>query len=53
MSDELQVHLRDNVRMLGSILGDTIRSQVGEDLYNIVEEIRDLAIGSHTTNDWT
>ncbi len=37
----------------GSILGDTIRSQVGEDLYNIVEEIRDLAIGSHTTNDWT
>ena len=31
MSDELQVHLRDNVRMLGSILGDTIRSQVGED----------------------
>ena len=53
MSDELQVHLRDNVRMLGSILGDTIRSQVGESLYNIVEEIRDLAIGSHTTNDWT
>lgn len=53
MSDELQVHLRDNVRMLGSILGDTIRSQVGEDLYDIVEEIRDLAIGSHTTNDWT
>lgn len=53
MSDELQVHLRDNVRMLGSILGDTIRSQVGEDLYNIVEEIRDLAIGSHTTNDWS
>jgi len=53
MSDELQVHLRDNVRMLGSILGDTIRSQVGEGLYNIVEEIRDLAIGSHTTNDWT
>ena len=53
MSDELQIHLRDNVRLLGSILGDTIRSQVGEDLYNIVEKIRDLAIGSHTTNDWS
>jgi phosphoenolpyruvate carboxylase len=53
MSDELQIRLRDNIRLLGSILGDTIRSQVGEDLYNIVEEIRDLAIGSHTTNDWT
>ena len=53
MSDELQIHLRDNIRLLGSILGDTIRSQVGEDLYNKVEEIRDLAIGSHTTNDWT
>jgi phosphoenolpyruvate carboxylase len=53
MSDELQIHLRDNIRLLGSILGDTIRSQVGENLYNIVEEIRDLAIGSHASNDWT
>tara|TARA_R110001592_G_scaffold356455_4_gene658386 strand:+ start:12299 stop:15019 length:2721 start_codon:yes stop_codon:yes gene_type:complete len=53
MSDELQIHLRDNIRLLGSILGDTIRSQVGEDLYNKVEEIRDLAISSHATNDWT
>jgi len=41
MSDELQIRLRDNIRLLGSILGDTIRSQVGEDLYNKVEEIRD------------
>ena len=27
MSDELQIHLRDNIRMLGSILGDTIKNK--------------------------
>jgi phosphoenolpyruvate carboxylase len=34
--------LRDDVRLLGHLLGDTLRQQVGEDLYNKVELIRKL-----------
>ena len=52
MSD-LQIQLRDNIRLLGSILGDTIRSQLGDALYHRVEEIRDKAIGSQSSQDWT
>lgn len=53
MSRPLQEILRDNIRMLGSILGETVSSQVSESTYNKVEEVRELAIGSHQTNDWT
>ena len=53
MSRSLQEILRDNIRMLGSILGETVSSQVSESTYNKVEEVRGLAIGSHQTNDWT
>jgi len=35
--------LRDDVRLLGSLLGETIRQQHGETLFNLVEEIRQLA----------
>jgi phosphoenolpyruvate carboxylase len=49
----LQTQLRDNIRLLGSILGDTIRSQLGDALYHRVEEIRDKAIGSQSSQDWT
>jgi phosphoenolpyruvate carboxylase len=52
MSD-IQTQLRDNIRLLGSILGDTIRSQLGDALYHRVEEIRDKAIGSQSSQDWT
>ncbi|WP_410209845.1 phosphoenolpyruvate carboxylase [Aquirhabdus sp.] len=35
--------LRDDVRLLGHLLGDTLRQQVGEALYDKVEAIRKLA----------
>ncbi len=35
--------LRDDVRLLGTLLGDTLRQQVGETLYDTVETIRHLA----------
>lgn len=35
--------LRDDVRLLGSLLGDTIRQQHGEELYGLVEDVRQLS----------
>ena len=43
MSDSnLDVHapLRDDVRLMGSLLGETLRQQVGQSLYDKVELIR-------------
>jgi len=36
------VPLRDDVRLLGNLLGETLRDQVGQDLYDKVEAIRRL-----------
>jgi phosphoenolpyruvate carboxylase len=35
--------LRDDVRMLGSLLGNTIKKQAGEEVYDTIEVIRKLA----------
>ena len=37
--------LRDDVRMLGRVLGDTVREQVGSELLDRVERVRALAKG--------
>lgn len=42
--------LRDDVRLLGSLLGDTIRQQHGEALYQLVEEIRQMAKDARSGN---
>lgn len=39
-------NLKDNIRLLGSILGDTIRDQCGDELYQRVEAVRKLSIAS-------
>jgi phosphoenolpyruvate carboxylase len=36
--------LREDIRLLGRILGDTIRSHEGADMFQIVEDIRRLAV---------
>jgi phosphoenolpyruvate carboxylase len=38
--------LRDDVRFLGRVLGDIIRQQAGDDLFDRVERVRGLAKGS-------
>jgi len=43
--------LRDDIRLLGRLLGDTVREQEGEDIYKIVEEIRQTSIRFHRDND--
>ncbi len=35
--------LRDDVRLLGTLLGETIRQQEGEELYELVEQVRQLS----------
>ncbi|MBT9521458.1 MAG: phosphoenolpyruvate carboxylase [Dechloromonas sp.] len=36
--------LRDDIRLLGRILGDTVREQEGESVYDIVERVRQTAV---------
>lgn len=45
------IPLRDDIRLLGRILGDTIRACEGEDIYELVEEIRQTSIKFHRSND--
>jgi len=45
MHDDPHRPLRDDVRPLGRILGDTIRRQTGDDLFEHVERVRGLAKG--------
>ena len=43
--------LRDDIRLLGSILGDTIRDQEGAEIFDIVEEIRQTSVRFHKERD--
>ncbi|PWC49983.1 phosphoenolpyruvate carboxylase [Azospirillum sp. TSA6c] len=43
--------LREDIRLLGRILGDTVRSQEGEAVFDIVERIRQTSIRFHREED--
>jgi phosphoenolpyruvate carboxylase len=43
--------LRDDVRLLGELLGDTVRAQAGESIFNMVERVRALAKSARAGND--
>jgi phosphoenolpyruvate carboxylase len=43
--------LRDDIRLLGRLLGDTIREQEGEATFEIVERIRQTSIRFHRDED--
>ena len=43
MTTEPKAALRDDIRLLGSFLGDTIKEQVSQNFYDTVEEIRNLS----------
>ena len=45
--------LRDDIRLLGSILGDTVRSQEGETVFGLVEGIRQTSVRFHRDEDET
>ena len=39
-----EIPLRDDIRLLGRILGDTLRDQEGDDTFDLIERIRQTAI---------
>src|SRR5689334_6149317 len=43
--------LREDIRLLGRILGDAVRSQEGEPVFEIVERIRRTSIRFHRDED--
>jgi len=43
--------LRDDVRLLGRILGDTLREQEGEASFNLIESVRRAAVRFRKTQD--
>ena len=40
--EDRHLPLREDIRLLGGILGEVLREQAGEDLYRVEEEVRDL-----------
>src|SRR5271154_6057339 len=43
--------LREDIRLLGRILGDTVREQEGEEVFELVEQIRRSSIRFHRDNE--
>src|SRR5579871_5059346 len=48
---EEDVRLRNDIRLLGRILGDTVRDQEGADVFDLVERIRQTSIRFHRDED--
>ena len=48
---EKDAPLRADIRLLGRLLGDTVREQEGEEVYDIVERIRQASIRFHRDNE--
>ena len=42
---------REDIRLLGRILGDTIREQEGRDTYELIEKVRQLAVAFRLKKD--
>jgi len=50
MADELPKALRDDVRLLGEVLGETLRRQESHELYDTVERVRALSKSARAGN---
>ena len=46
MIQQINAPLREDVRLLGNRLGETLKEQAGQDLFNQIEQIRALAKGA-------
>ncbi|KGT47536.1 phosphoenolpyruvate carboxylase [Acinetobacter sp. HR7] len=46
MAQQIDAPLRDDVRLLGNLLGETLKLHAGQDLFNQVEQIRALSKGA-------
>ncbi len=43
--------LRDDIRLLGRILGDTVRTQEGDAVFDLIEQVRQASIRFHRDDD--
>ncbi|HNJ77399.1 MAG TPA: phosphoenolpyruvate carboxylase, partial [Azospira sp.] len=43
-NEDKDLPLRDDIRLLGRLLGDTVREQEGDDVFAVVEKIRQTSI---------
>jgi phosphoenolpyruvate carboxylase len=43
--------LKEDIRLLGRLLGDTVRDQEGEAAFELIERIRRSSIAFHRDND--
>src|SRR5215475_2970716 len=50
-AQEADARLRDDIRLLGRILGDTVRDQEGADVFDLVERIRQTSVRFHRDED--
>ncbi|MET0968345.1 MAG: phosphoenolpyruvate carboxylase, partial [Tardiphaga sp.] len=50
-AEEADARLRDDIRLLGRILGDTVREQDGEAVFDLVENIRQTSVRFHRDED--
>jgi phosphoenolpyruvate carboxylase len=50
-AQEADARLREDIRLLGRILGDTVRDQEGADVFDLVERIRQTSIRFHRDED--
>ncbi|HSY55526.1 MAG TPA: phosphoenolpyruvate carboxylase [Bradyrhizobium sp.] len=48
---EEDARLRNDIRLLGRILGDTVRDQEGADVFDLIERIRQTSIRFHRGDD--
>src|SRR5271154_781020 len=51
LAQEEDARLRTDIRLLGRILGDTVRDQEGADVFDLVERIRQTSIRFHRDDD--
>jgi len=49
--DDKDLPLREDIRLLGRLLGDTVREQEGEEAFDLIERIRRSSIAFHRDND--
>jgi phosphoenolpyruvate carboxylase len=50
-SDDKDLPLREDIRLLGRLLGDTVRDHEGDAAFDIIERIRRSSIAFHRDND--
>jgi len=46
MVQQIDAALREDVRLLGNLLGETLKEHAGQDLFNQIEQIRALSKGA-------